>query len=163
MDDGRTASREAHGRPGSRLGPALLPRDAVRLAPELLSILERALRRHYPSETFELAPFFQFGSWIGGDRDGNPFVTNDVTRRTMRENACGEPAITTATASSISRACCRSPSAPPYSCSRSARSWLNASRRCRTARRSTRAIQANPTGSSSTAMLRKLDADARAP
>ncbi|TLG77678.1 phosphoenolpyruvate carboxylase [Methylocystis sp. B8] len=57
------------------------------LAPELLSSCERALRRHYPNETFEVAPFFQFGSWIGGDRDGNPFVTNDVTRRTMRENA----------------------------------------------------------------------------
>ena len=57
------------------------------LAPELLSSFERALKRHYPHEKFEVAPFFQFGSWIGGDRDGNPFVTNDVTRRTMRENA----------------------------------------------------------------------------
>jgi phosphoenolpyruvate carboxylase len=57
------------------------------LAPELLSSFERALKRHYPNEKFEVTPFFQFGSWIGGDRDGNPFVTNDVTRRTMRENA----------------------------------------------------------------------------
>ena len=57
------------------------------LAPELLSSFERALKRHYPREDFEVTPFFQFGSWIGGDRDGNPFVTNDVTRNTMRENA----------------------------------------------------------------------------
>jgi len=57
------------------------------LAPELLSACERALGRHYPSEKFDVTPFFQFGSWIGGDRDGNPFVTNEVTRRTMRENA----------------------------------------------------------------------------
>ena len=57
------------------------------LAPELLSSFERALKRHYPKEKFEVTPFFQFGSWIGGDRDGNPFVTNDVTRRTMRQNA----------------------------------------------------------------------------
>ena len=57
------------------------------LAPELLSSFEGALKRHYPNETFDVTPFFQFGSWIGGDRDGNPFVTNEVTRRTMRENA----------------------------------------------------------------------------
>ncbi|GLI94628.1 phosphoenolpyruvate carboxylase [Methylocystis echinoides] len=57
------------------------------LAPELLSAFERALKRHYPNEKFEVTPFFQFGSWIGGDRDGNPFVTNEVTRRTMRQNA----------------------------------------------------------------------------
>ncbi|HEY8163653.1 MAG TPA: phosphoenolpyruvate carboxylase [Methylocystis sp.] len=57
------------------------------LAPELLSSFERALKRHYPHEKFEVTPFFQFGSWIGGDRDGNPFVTNEVTRRTMRQNA----------------------------------------------------------------------------
>ena len=54
--------------------------------PDLLDKLERALARAYPGESFQVPSFFQFGSWVGGDRDGNPFVTNDVTRSTLLEN-----------------------------------------------------------------------------
>lgn len=31
--------------------------------------------------------FVRYGSWIGGDRDGNPFVTAEITERTMRIQA----------------------------------------------------------------------------
>jgi phosphoenolpyruvate carboxylase len=55
------------------------------VVPELIEKLERALRHAYPSAGMEVPPFFQFGSWIGGDRDGNPFVTTEVTRRTLFE------------------------------------------------------------------------------
>ena len=54
--------------------------------PEMLEKLSLALARHYPEDKFEIPPFFQFGTWIGGDRDGNPFVTNEVTKETLLSN-----------------------------------------------------------------------------
>ncbi|GJD61658.1 phosphoenolpyruvate carboxylase [Methylobacterium frigidaeris] len=57
------------------------------MLPETLNSLEEALASAYPGARFEVPAFFQFGSWIGGDRDGNPFVTAEVTRRTLRRNA----------------------------------------------------------------------------
>ncbi|WP_342149084.1 phosphoenolpyruvate carboxylase [Methylorubrum sp. SB2] len=57
------------------------------MLPEMLLSLEESLAQYYPDETFEVPPFFQFGSWIGGDRDGNPYVTASVTRETLQRNA----------------------------------------------------------------------------
>ena len=42
----------------------------------------RALLPDWPAA--EIAPAIRTGSWIGGDRDGNPFVTAEVLERAMR-------------------------------------------------------------------------------
>ena len=57
------------------------------MLPELLDSLETSLADYFPDANFEAPPFFQFGCWVGGDRDGNPFVTHDVTRTTLKRNA----------------------------------------------------------------------------
>jgi phosphoenolpyruvate carboxylase len=54
------------------------------LIPLLYRELEIALAKHYPEHDWRIPPLLRFGSWMGGDRDGNPFVTHDVTVETAR-------------------------------------------------------------------------------
>lgn len=46
--------------------------------------LHDALGETYPDLQAELPIFLDFGSWIGGDRDGNPNVTAEITEQTVR-------------------------------------------------------------------------------
>ncbi|SHF04081.1 Phosphoenolpyruvate carboxylase, type 1 [Seinonella peptonophila] len=52
--------------------------------PKIYLELERALRRYYPMKNWHVRSFLRFGSWIGGDRDGNPGVTANVSWATLQ-------------------------------------------------------------------------------
>lgn len=51
--------------------------------PALLERFQRLLADYYRKK-MPLFPLLRIGSWIGGDRDGNPFVTHEVTWQTIQ-------------------------------------------------------------------------------
>src|SRR5215470_17042801 len=57
----------------------------LRELPRFYAMLEDLLVSTDPALAgVELPPFLRMGSWIGGDRDGNPFVTEEVLRQSLQ-------------------------------------------------------------------------------
>jgi phosphoenolpyruvate carboxylase len=53
--------------------------------PNVYRFLEKAVRRVYGAQCgIKVPSFIRFGSWIGGDRDGNPFVKPETTELAVR-------------------------------------------------------------------------------
>lgn len=51
----------------------------VEVLPAIYRDLEEAVAELYPGESIDIPSCITFGSWVGGDRDGNPFVTPELT------------------------------------------------------------------------------------
>jgi phosphoenolpyruvate carboxylase len=63
----------------------------LREIPALYDDIEEEINTHFPSRnkpsSQELGTFLQMGSWIGGDRDGNPNVNADTMKRALERQS----------------------------------------------------------------------------
>jgi phosphoenolpyruvate carboxylase len=66
-----------------RAGLVYFHSTLLEVVPRLYRELEDAVARAYPGAGIVVPPVLSFGSWIGGDRDGNPNITAAVTLETL--------------------------------------------------------------------------------
>jgi len=59
----------------------------LRQIPRLYGEMEDHLKAQWPDSSIPIAPVLRLGAWIGGDRDGNPFVTHDVMRYALKRQS----------------------------------------------------------------------------
>jgi phosphoenolpyruvate carboxylase len=55
-----------------------------RETPRIMDEVREAFFRTFPGEPLDIGPCISFGTWIGGDRDGHPYVTTEVTEQTIQ-------------------------------------------------------------------------------
>lgn len=54
--------------------------------PKIYANLEKQLEARF-DKNIQVPPLLKVGSWIGGDRDGNPFVTHDVMQYALQQHS----------------------------------------------------------------------------
>lgn len=70
----------------AKWGIAVIENSLWKAVPDFCRQLNFHLEKHFGVQhPVALAPV-RFSSWMGGDRDGNPFVTAEVTRKVLRMN-----------------------------------------------------------------------------
>ncbi len=71
-------------------GLAYLRSTIAQAVPAIYRELEAAIAEVYPDADITVPPLLRFGTWMGGDRDGNPYVTPEVTTQAlaMMRTAC---------------------------------------------------------------------------
>ncbi len=69
-----------------RMGLDYFNGSLIRSIPKVYAEIARCMEAAFGRRTTlaELPLVIRFGSWIGGDRDGNPFVTPEVTREALQ-------------------------------------------------------------------------------
>jgi len=70
-----------------RTAMAVFDATLFQLAPRLYRGVDATLDGDSGARAPRTPAFLRFGSWIGGDRDGNPAVTSELTARTLRIQA----------------------------------------------------------------------------
>jgi phosphoenolpyruvate carboxylase len=73
-----------------RAGLIYFSSTLAEVVPEVYRDLESTIRETYPDDDVAVPPLLSFGSWIGGDRDGNPNVTPQMTAAALQlmKDAC---------------------------------------------------------------------------
>jgi phosphoenolpyruvate carboxylase len=73
-----------------RAGLIYFSSTLAEVVPEVYRDLEATIRETYPDCDVPVPPLLSFGSWIGGDRDGNPNVTPQMTASALElmKSAC---------------------------------------------------------------------------